>query len=89
MWGRADEPAATAHHKFRGEYGDTYILIALVHFVIERHHKVLLWKLSMSLAGSAMTGDEWDAEHRAGVWTDLGGGGSGSGGSVSSLVVGR
>ena len=29
--------AATARHKFRGEYRDTYILCRLVHFVVECH----------------------------------------------------
>ena len=81
-----DELATTTRHKFRGEYWGTYILIAVVHFVTERHHKVLCWKYVIGRIGG--DSDEWDAEHRWRVWTDLSGGASGSGGSVSSLVVG-
>lgn len=82
----ADELGATARHKFRGERGDTYMLFGFVHFVVERHREALLWTYVVGKIGG--DADEWGAEHRQRVWTDLGGDGGGSGSSVGGSVVG-
>ena len=70
MW--ADEFATTARHKFRGERGDAYMMFGFVHFVVERHREALLWTYVVGKIGGER--DEWGAEQRRRVWTELGGG---------------
>ena len=80
----ADEFAATARHKFRGERGDAYMMFGFVHFVVERHREALLWTYVVGKIGGDR--DEWGAKQRRRVWTELGGSANTVGDSV---VAGR